>query len=453
MHDRTRRGLLRNGVLVTLLAAATMSCDTVDKLLEANNPAEIREDMLDDAALANVLANSVIGALTQVYADPLIWRGSMITDEQVSGINWEGTARVSQRILPYTAGDANTMFRQLSRMRFLGDSISSRFDKLLPEPNRDRRMALVLAHAGYAYTLMAETLCGATIDVGSKIYSPMELAQMAIPRFERAIEVATAAGTSANDVRNLARVGLARAALLTGDKAKVMAAASQVPLDFTWWVEYRQGTVNFPTGNIVVTGSNHNLGVHPRWLPGTWNTTLPASAVSDPRMQHRRDPRFGHNQLTRLYTPFQSLPYSGYNGQTLAEGGAPIHYDQSTNIKLASGLEAMHHYYEAAGPARTGPRGTTLEFVNERRTYGRQTTVELAGEALMSELRTQRFKDNWLGGFRLGDLRRYAAQGINDPLHTFPSGPHPNASWGDYGDATCYPVPIAEYTGNPNIKP
>jgi hypothetical protein len=57
-----------------------------------------------------------------------------------------------------------------------------------------------------------------------------------------------------------------------------------------------------------------------------------------------------------------------------------------------------------------------------------------------------------MGGFRLGDLRRYAAQGINDPMHTFPSGPHPNAQWGNYGDAVCWPIPLQEYVGNPNIR-
>jgi hypothetical protein len=441
----------RYAALVAGLALFTLSCDTVNKLLEANNPAEIREDQLDDATLANVLTNSVVGALTDMYDDPLIWRGSMLTDEQVSGINWEGTARMSQRILPYTSGDANAMWRGLSRYRFLGDSIATRLRTLLKNPDSDRRLALVLAHSGYAYTLIAEYMCEGTINVSSQIFTPNEFAQRAIPRFEEAITVGTAAGASAASVVNLARVGLARAALLLDDKQKVMQQAALVPYDFTTWVEYKLEIVdNELVGNV--TGANHNLGVHPRWLNGTFGDVLPPSALTDPRMQHRRDPRKGHNQLTLLYTPFQSLPYSGFTGQTVAASGDTALYDQDTDIKLASGLEAMHHYYEAAGPDGTGPRGTTLEFVNERRAFGNQPPVDLAGDALMSELRTQRFKDLWLGGFRLGDLRRYAARGINDPLHTFPTGPHPNVDWGVYGDATCFPLPIAEYVGNPGIK-
>src|SRR5688572_2563768 len=217
-------------VLAVGLMVGAVSCSSVDELLEAENPGAIDESQLDDAALIPVLTNSVVGALQAMYDDPLIWVGSMITDEQVSGINWEQTARVSQRILAYNIGDANSMFGTLSRYRFLADSITSRFRTLLADPTKDRNMALVLAHAGYAYTLMGEYMCEATINVGEKIYTPKELAQLAIPRFEEAITVATALGGASGDsLRNLARVGLARAALLAGDKAKVMSAAAQVP--------------------------------------------------------------------------------------------------------------------------------------------------------------------------------------------------------------------------------
>lgn len=448
----SRKMIGRAAVLMVVVGFA--SCDRVDELLKADNPSEINEEQLDDATLANVLANSVIGALTPQYDDVLIWRGSMITDEQVSGINWEGTARVSQRVLPYDGGDANTMFRYLSHFRFMGDSVSGRLRKLIPNADKDRRLALALAHAGYGYVLMAEYMCGATINVGATIHTPVELAQMAIPRFQEAITVATAAGAGATDVLNLARVGLARAALLTGDKNLVMQTASQVPFNYAWWIEYQQSNLNNGlTGEV--TGGNHTLGVHPRWLQGEYGKTLTASQVTDPRISHRLDARRGHNALTLLYTPFQPLSYSKHAGKSVATNGGisgmPL-FDNDTDIKMASGLEAMHHYYEAAGPLGTGPRGTTLAFVNERRAYGNQAPVALAGDALMAELRNQRFKDLFLGGFRLGDLRRYKAQGINDPMHTFPSGPHPNAGWGVYGDAECWPLPIVEYIGNPNIR-
>jgi hypothetical protein len=128
---------------------------------------------------------------------------------------------------------------------------------------------------------------------------------------------------------------------------------------------------------------------------------------------------------------------------------APILFQNDTDVKLASGVEAWHHYYEATGPTATGPAGSTLDFVNSRRTFGNQPTVDLTGAELMAELRAQRGKDLFLSGYPLGDLRRWKAAGVAD---LFPTGIHPNAQWGLYGDATCYPLPDDEYEGNPNIR-
>jgi hypothetical protein len=437
---------------VLLVALPVASCDSLDELIRAENPAAILEAELDDPTLANVLVNSVVGALAAMYADPFIWRGSMLTDEQVTGINWEATARLNERRVRYD--QETTMFPNISRYRFMGDSVAGRLRRLLPNPDSDRRLALVLAHAGYGYNFLGEAMCEATINVGAERYTPQQLFEMAIPRFEEAIRIATRA--NAAQELNLARTGLARAALNAGQRERAMAAARDVPLAFTHWVEYLLGTMTNPLFGTT-SGANHSLGVHPRFLNGVYGQTIPHRLQTDPRIQHDHRPRTGHNALSILYTPRSSLPYSTFNGRTAAEANAtsgpnaPAPYDQSMSIRLASGLEAMHHFYEAAGPTGTGPRGTTLQFVNERRAFGNQAPVNLTGDALMSELREQRARDLYLGGFRLGDLRRWERQGINDPRHRFPTDPHPVAGW-SYGDATCLPLPIQEFVGNPNIR-
>jgi hypothetical protein len=446
IHSRLSRCC--TGLLLLGATLGVTACDSIDDLLRAENPAAIGEPDLDDPTLVNVLVNSVVGSLAAWYDDPFIWRGSMITDEQISGINWEQTARLNQRLVRFDEGDASGMFNAASRYRFMADSISGRLQTLLPNPSQNRNMALVLAHAGYSYTLMGEVMCESVLDVGAEILTPAQLGQRAITRFEQAISVAQAA--NAPDVANLARVGLARAALLAGDNPKVLSAAAAVPSNFVWWVEYDVGVMSNSMQSRV-TGANHALGVHPRFVQGSWLQQNQQAALTDPRIQHFPNWRTGHNALSPLYTPYQGIRYSEYNAATIATGGAPVLYGQSTNIQLASGVEAMHHYYEAAGPNGTGPMGSTLDFVNARRAVGRQAPVELSGEALMSELRDQRARDTFMGGFRLGDLRRYAARGINDPNHTFPGGTHPTPGWGAYGDATCYPLPLSEYVGNPNI--
>jgi hypothetical protein len=233
--------------------------------------------------------------------------------------------------------------------------------------------------------------------------------------------------------------------MVTGNRAKVMSAASQVPSNFVWWVEYKD-QVN---ANVMVektTGGNHQYGVHPNLLKnwGTYGQTIPVTAQTDPRVQFNPTPRTGHDARTILYTPFQPQSYSGWSPT------ARVAFTNDTDIRLGSYLDAMHNYYEAAGPTGTGPEGTTLEYVNKRRAVGRQAPVTLSGAALMAELREQRFRDLFMGGFRIGDLRRWKAPG--GPGDFFPSGTHPNPVLGQYGTTECFPIPLSEYIGNPNIK-
>ena len=426
----------------------TAGCD-VDSLLEVSNPERIDEGELQNRQLVQILYNSVIGEFTDMYDDPFIWRGSMFTDEQITGINWEQTARLSQRIVRYDEGDPDLMFSAISAARATADSVSSRFRELLDNPSSDERMATVLAYAGYSHVVMGEAMCEAVVDVSDQILSPTQIFERGIPRLEEALQIATANGF--DDVADLARTGLARANLNLGNMSDAMLHAGNVTPGFEWWVEYEDvggGTAN--TMWTRVTGANHAVGVHPNFLAGTFGDNGLVAGQTDPRVQHTIDWSLGHNRLTRLYKPYQSLSYSGYNGATIADGGEPILYESGTDIRLASELEALHHYYEAAGPTGTGPAGTTLDFVNARRAFGNQTAVSLADDALMAELRDQRGRDLYMGGFRLGDLRRWMARGVGD---FFPSGTHPTTEWGAYGDATCYPLPLEEYEGNPNLTP
>lgn len=434
-------------VLVAVLGAVTPACSTADKLLKATNPAAIPESQLNNAALVDVLLNSSIGELQQAYADPFIWRGSMLTDEQVTGINWEQTARLNQRIVRYDDGEADVMYSNLQRFRAVADSVAGRFRTLLKNPATDGKMAKALAYAGYGYILLGEAMCQSNFSfggtLGTTVYTSDQITAMAIPKLQEALQIAVAARN--DTIANLARVGLARASLQLGKMADVKNYAAQVPADFSYWVFYSQNSVREEDVMYDRThGANKALGVSPWFLYGPFGTQNQTNQT-DPRIQYTPSWSYGHNALTKLYTPYAPLSYSTYDAATQVAGGKPGDFLYSSNIKLASGLEAQHDFAEADGPT-----AATVTFVNSRRAYGNEPALDPAASpsAILAALRQERGRDLYLGGFRLGDLRRWKGQGVGD---FFPSGPHVNANWGNYGSATCFPIPLEEYNANPGL--
>lgn len=458
--------LRRGGAL--LLVGGTLGlaggCDSVDELLQVENPERILERDLDDPRLVDVMVNSAVGQFQNAFDNPFVWVGSLLTDEQVTGINWEDFARVNQRIVPFDESPTDDMFSELSEARVMADTVAARMRNLVENVDSDPRLARALVYAGYSYILLADAMCEATINAGDKVYQPVELYQIAVTKLEEALRVAQAANHAG--LANLARAGLARAHLNIGNNDQVMRYAGEVSQDFVWWVEYSDADPALY--NVLYTrtrGGNHALGVHPEFVSIYADfRTNPIVDQTDPRIQFTPEWTRGHNALTPLYKPFQPLLHSGFTGKTVAEicegvaecdekhilGTGQLELpNQGSDIALATGLTALHDFYEAAGPNGTGPAGSTLEFVNARRAFGNQEPVQLSGDALMAELREQRARDLYLAGFRLGDLRRWLRQGVGD---FFPSGQTVNERWGTYGDVTCFPLPRAEYEGNPNVK-
>lgn len=444
MTKTTKKGRLLAAAMLVLSVGAC----SFDEVLSVQNPDQLPEDVINDAKFVNVMVSSVKGDMASMFSDPFIWRGSMFTDETLTGINWEQTARLNERIVRFDEGDANLMFGQLSRFRSQADSVSGRLRNLLAAPTTDARLATTLAYAGYAYIFMADAMCEATVNSGAELYEPLDLYGIAVQRFTEALAIAQAAG--ADDIESLIYVGLSRAHLNLGNNAQVAAAAAMVPEDFMWYAEYSDADPS--VYNVLATrtqGSNHSLSVHPHFLadPAAYGTTENLTVkLTDPRVQHNPVWTYGHNQLTRIYRPFAPLMWETYNGATFADGGSPSDMRTGDNdgadIAFASGLEAMHNMMEASSD-----EVAKLAFVNERRAFGNQEPVDLTGDDLVNELRDQRGRDLFLAGYRLGDLRRWLRQG--DDL--FPSGIHPTTEWGEYGTATCYPLPLSEYEGNPNL--
>ena len=426
--------LLRAGVLV-LAATAFTACD---QLLEVENAAAIDDVDLNDPSLATTLANSVLGRAQRNY-DDMSWFSAVFTDEAVNGHNFIQWKEIDLRQLrddnDVVGGAADEgMFTAIHEWRYIADTTSVRLKNLLPGP--DNRTAQSFAFAGYAYVFAGEFLCESPINVSNEIFTSAQLTEMAIPRFQEAITIATAArtaggaaATTADNIINLAKVGLGRAYLQLGRKAEAAAAVNGVPSNFVWTIRYSTNTGG--ENNLfraATTGSNRYFGVGPEYRN-----------LNDPRIRHAATPVFGHNNFTPLYTPFQPSSFSGW-----LPTGSGAGFLQDTGIRFASGLEARYIKAEAEGP-----NATTLALVNERRAVAGQAALTAMDASLMVELREQRRRDFYADGHRLGDLRRYKAQNIGD---FWPKGMHPNGElWGNYGTSECVPIPRDEKTGNPGI--
>jgi hypothetical protein len=238
----------------------------------------------------------------------------------------------------------------------------------------------------------------------------------------------------ADSIANFARVGAARASLNLGKRTEAIAFASAVDTSFNFVADY-VASANTNLQNSLWTranGQNKQIGVHPLM-----------QNLKDPRVRYVTKAVLGHNQLTLLNVPYSPRTFSNF---TYVDS-TPI--AQNSKIEIASGLEARYIIAEASMGGGTGGWSTTqiTDFVNARRAYGKEQPLG-ATDDLGASLRDERRRDLYLGARRLGDLRRYKAQGVGD---FFPSGTHPNKEWGLYGSATCYIITQDEISVNPNV--
>ncbi|MEJ2679462.1 MAG: hypothetical protein P8174_10365, partial [Gemmatimonadota bacterium] len=452
----------RRGLMVALLGAVVFSsggCDAVNRLMEVKNPERLREQDLTSVKLVDVLVNSAQGDFQAAYADPFIWVGEMLTDEYITGINWEDYKRANIRQVLYYEGPADAMFSNIQGARYTSELAYTKLSDVDPAKVSGDQMATVLGYAGYSYIMLGDAMCQSDLDEGADLYTPAQLYQMAIDKFTQMLGVATS-----DSLVSWAHAGMARAYLNLLDYPHAMSEAQQVPDGFVYWAQYADdgtGRSNNPLYGDV-HGANFTASVHPRFLPGGLTAYLdghvPDSLQTDPRIQVASDALTGHDAITPLFKPYQSMPVSGYTGNTIADGaaqddpaGVPL-YDRGTSMQLASYLEAQHDYYEAGLMSGALTDAQVLTFVNARRAYGNEAAVNLTGQALREELREQRARDLFLGGFRLGDLRRYMSQPNPTAANSFPTGLFPSAERGDYHDSVCFPIPLSEYQGNHQLN-
>lgn len=444
---RTNIGRWPRAAALSVAVGASALLAGCENFMEVSNPGAIEEPALENVKYVNLMAAGVVGDFQPAFAWTALFSG-VFADELVNHHSYYQNVEIERRSIASTNGTYSlAVYNGLHRSRFLADSVATRMTVLLADSaGRDLRLAGVLAYSGYTWTFLGEQMCESPINGSAPIPSEQML-QTAVQRFDRAIEVAQAARahagsltdaklralrvSRADSITNFARVGAARALLWVGKGSEAMtyakavapAYASESSKGFEFHAQYRDG---------ASFGERRRVG-NPFWefvTAGRWFSisNSPFEKLDDPRVPHSTT-LYTLADRTKGYVANSPSAFSTYGGTV---EGKP--FAATSSIRVASALEARYIVAEVEGlnPAN-------LEFVNQRRAVGGQealpatTTAEEYGAAL----RDQRRRDLFLDGHRMGDLRRYKKQGVNDPLHQFPTG-------ADYGDQECWPIPISD---------
>ena len=421
---RVVHGLAALGLMVALGAC--------DNLLGVDNYGAIDDENVTDPAFIPEMVNATVSAFQEKFG-LLVFAGALLSDEAVNGHNFEQWQDIDLRIIDHENTMIRDIYRAAQTARGTGEDMVSRLREVLESPSTSIELATALTYTGYAYIQLGEYFCYSPIEgFGAAVESDGILA-VAVERFEEAISILEELnGDKAEQMLNLARVGAARASLQQGKYDDAIAFATPVPEDFTAWIRHAESPTDLRNYLSSATkGTNQSIGVD-----------VAFRGLNDTRVRHAAEPVTGHNQKTQLWTPYQSASYSEWSAD-----GESVTIDNTTSIRLASGLEARYIIAEAGGMSD----GELRAFIDERRAVGGHGAY--TGADLRAELREQRRRDFFLDGHRLGDLRRYRRlHGVD----FFPTGPHPNDAawgWGSYSTATCFIPHREEKESNPNYSP
>jgi hypothetical protein len=275
--------------------------------------------------------------------------------------------------------------------------------------------------AGFALVFQAEQMCEGVMR-RSRALTTNELLDSAVVRFQRAITVATAAGTTGAAIVNASNVGLARAQLQKGDYAAASATAALVPSTATdYSILTIDDVANRGLGNAIYNASIGNSQSVPQRYQITDNRVRWLVTTAAPQ-----DPTLGPLVRQQKY-----LAYT-----------APV--------RIASYLEARYIVAEAELRKTPSNPAPAVALIAERMapTVAGAGATPLSATSVLGQLMELRAREFWLEGKKLGDIRRSPA----DKAYYGPPGSTYYKGNGVFGTDVCFPIPQEEINTNPNIS-
>lgn len=453
MTRSKRRARGAGGLLLVSTLLLTTAC-SLDEILQVEIPGRVRDSSLDDPALAQTLANGVIGdvecswnqyaAGASIHSDEWMPASGNLTMRE-----W-GQRKIFANHSAHQAecGDWGfPMYTPLNIARFQSNDVFRRLEAFDAEavPNKTELQASVRAWGAFPILALGEGFCSAVlsededgdgvVDFGPELTGAEAMAN-AEAKFTEALNLAAPGSATAN----MAYVGRARARLNQGDYAGAIADAELVPDGFMQ-VATRDASqdARFNYQFERINDNSPDFNNHGSITPSYRDLTVNGAGE--------------HTQADGTPDPRVNVTTNG----DLAADFATIHYfhnkanSRADPVTIASYKEAQLFIAEAS--AQLGDLQTAIDIINDRHTRaGLPTWGGSADQAVvLAHVVDERKRELFVeGGHRLNDMLRFDIPFLGEPGSDHPTGVDQTGA--EYGPVTCWELPLVESLNNPNVS-
>ncbi len=465
------------GLLVALALPALLAACSIDDILKVDLPGVVEAEDIGDPALAQVLADGVVGDLECAW-DNYSAGAAHHSDERIptsGNLNLQewGARKMSKASFSggflatsTCSGTPYGIYTTLHTARFQAEDVFDRLETydLADVPNKVDLQGIVRAFGAYALVALGEGFCSMAIDGGAEL-TPAAVFAVARDKFTEAITIAT--GTGNTGIVNMAHVGRARMLIGLQDWAAASAEAALVPAGFA---------ENADRGTESGRRYNHIF----EWTNGDNDFSKNASVADDYKfMTIRADGTPAANCDALGVSP--SPKCDGPEGAALLPGEVK---DPRVNV-ITVGAQAFdftttHYFVDDKNRSRSAPQ--PIASYKEARLYIAEAEAQLGNLAAaiteINNMRDAASLPNWNpaaptqaevitmvleerkrelfqeGGHRFNDMLRYRGTAYNIPFLGETGSLHPagfSQTGEPYGPVTCWELPLVETAGNPNI--
>ena len=425
-HGAPRRGRI-GGILALALLIAVGGCEGYT---EVTNPGPIQDEFLDDPQAHAAMVKGMGRALS-AGINWIAYTGAAVTREiHPSGStgSFGITNRWQQGFLEGDDTDLDTHWEQAQRARWLAENGIGRIQN---EPTSAELLPQAYLYAGYANRLLGENYCQAVIDGGAPTSHTAFL-----ERAEGHFSAAIAAGSG--DVLTAAYAGRASVRATLGDWAGAVSDAGEVPDGFTYLIPYFDIGEDDQRNRIQFASHAQPYKAHTQWNTKYEDVGLSENNPDgDPRVAFRVTDEVGDAAISCCGN------VAWWPQQKYTDPGADIALSKSAEMRLI----------EAEAALRAGNWPTALMIINEvRADAGVDPAVATDAAGTWTALKNERGIVLWLEGRRLGDMRRWDAEGQPGAYHPLEreSGDIDQGSHLVRQDL-CFPIPPTEQETNPNV--